>query len=240
MGFVDLHAHFLPALDDGAPDPTTTLAMLKLMASVGYEHVTATPHQKAAQFLPTAEAIRSAYQSTCAAAAAAGLPLTFHLAAENFWDHVFFERSRDGSFPRYDEGKAFLFEIPPPEIPARFDDSLFELSVRGFLPVMAHPERYAPFHDDPDRLVNLAERCALVVDLGALAGYHGWRPGRVARRLVADRVAHAVASDVHSVDDVRSAAEGIAWIRKKLGPEAVTRLCDENPRRILAGELPEA
>ncbi len=240
MGFVDLHAHFLPALDDGSPDPATSFAMLKMLAAVGYEHVTATPHQKAAQFLPTHDAIRSAYDATRAAATQAGLPLTFHLGAENFWDHVFFERTRDGTFPRFDDGRSFLFEIPPPEIPVRFEDTLFELSVRRYLPVMAHPERYVPFHNDLDRLATLAERCALVVDLGALAGYHGWRPGRVARRLVSERIAHAVASDVHSVDDVRVAAEGIAWLKKKLGAEAVTRLCDDNPRQILAGELPEA
>jgi hypothetical protein len=51
-------------------------------------------------------------------------------------------------------------------------------------------------------------------------------------------IAHAAASDSHTPNDVRVAAEGIAWIRKKLGDDAVTRLLDHAPRRILAGQHP--
>ena len=239
-GYVDLHSHVLPALDDGAGDAKTSMEMLRLLATVGFERVTATPHQKASQFLPDWADVAAAHAATARALREAGLPLTLGLAAENFWDEVFFERSRDGSFPRYDEGKAFLFEITPAEIPVRFEDTLFHLSTRGFRPVMAHPERYAPFWSDLDRLAQLGQTCALVVDLGALAGYHGWRPGRVARKLVLEGLAHAAASDVHSPADVRAAAEGIAWIRKKKGEDALIRLLCDNPRRILSGEEPEA
>jgi len=240
MGFVDLHAHMLPALDDGAPDAATTLAMLRTLASVGYEHVTATPHQKSSQFMPTHDAIASAYANARAALEANGVPLTLHLAAENYWDEVLFARTRDGSFPRYDEGRAFLFEIPVGEVPARFEETLFQWRVDRWLPVLAHPERYAPFWHDVDRVARLGAGTPLLVDLGAIAGYHGAQATKLARRLVSERIAHAVASDAHSVDDVRTAAEGIAWIKKKLGNEAVARLLDENPRRILAGEMPEA
>jgi protein-tyrosine phosphatase len=216
------------------------MEMLKLLHRVGFERVTATPHQKASQFLPAWEAVTAAHASTGEALRGAGIPLELGLAAENFWDDVFYARSRDGSFPRYDDGKSFLFEITPAEIPARFEDTLFQLETRGFRPVMAHPERYGPFWNDLERLERIGRSCALVVDLGALAGYHGWKQGRVARKLVLEGLAHAAASDVHSPADVRAAAEGIAWIRKKKGEDAVTLLLSDNPRRILAGEHPEA
>lgn len=235
MGFVDLHAHVLAAVDDGAPDLATGSAMLRGLHAVGFERVCATPHQKSAQFLPALDAIQRAHADLVAQ----GPQVAVSLAAENFWDEVFHARWKDGSFPRYDGGRAFLFEIHPQEIPVRFEENLFQFAVRGFLPVMAHPERYRGFYGDLDRLRRIGAQVALVVDLGALAGYHGWKAGRVARRLVADRIAHAAASDVHSPEGVRAAAEGIAWIRKKLGEAAVNRLLADNPRCILAGELPE-
>lgn len=235
MGYVDLHAHVLPALDDGAPDLETSLTLLRALLAMGYEVVTATPHQKAAQFLPSLEKIRAAHASL--AGAVPGLRLA--LAAENYWDDVFFERSRAQAIPSYDDGRAFLFEIPPEEIPVSFEEHLFRIATHGKLPVLAHPERYRPFWSDVDRLARLGEQTALLVDLGALAGNHGWREKGVARRLVADRIAHAVASDVHAPSDLRSAGEGIRWIQKKLGPEAITRLLVDNPRAILAGELPD-
>ena len=160
------------------------------------------------------------------------------LAAENYWDHVFFERTRDGSFPTYRGGPAFLFEIPTEELPLRFEENLFQLTMKGFLPVLAHPERYAPFVTRPEKLEKLASSCALVVDLPALAGHHGARATKQSRKLVLDGLAHAAASDVHSPSDVRAAAEGIAWIRKKVGDAAARRLLDDNPRLILSGRLP--
>lgn len=239
MGYVDLHSHVLPALDDGAPDPSTGFAMLRTLAAVGYDTVAATPHQKSGQFLPDLEAVRAAHREMSARLADAGVPIRLSLGAENFWDDVFYARWRSGDIPSYDDGRAFLFEIRPDEIPARFEDSLFEIALGGKLPVLAHPERYAPYWGAREKLAELGQRVALVVDLGALGGAHGWRPGRAARALVAERIAHAAASDVHSTSDVQHAAAGIAWIKKRLGPDAARRLLDENPRAILGGQLPD-
>jgi protein-tyrosine phosphatase len=215
-----------------------TLEMLRGLAGIGFSHVVATPHQKASQFMPERAAIDDALGRVRAASRDAGIPVEIGLAAENFWDDVFFQRSKERTVPAYDGGKAFLFEIPPSIVPPRFEDALFEYEVQGRLPVMAHPERYQPFWKDLDRLAAIGRSCALVVDLAAVAGHSGWTQKRFSRRLLKERIAHAAASDVHSPADVRSAAEGIAWIKKKLGDAEVKRLLEDNPRQILSGKLP--
>lgn len=240
MGFLDLHSHVLPGLDDGAPDPETSMAMLRGLASIGFDWVCATPHQKAGQFMPSPEAIASAMSDTTAAIERVALPLKLSLAAENMWDSAFFERARDGAVPSYDGGAAFLVELPLHQLPIGLGDHLFRWSVEGRLPVLAHPERYELLWKQPDVVERLRTTCAMVVDLGALAGYHGRRAAKIARRAVKDGLVHAAASDAHTPADVRCAAEGIAWIRNKLGDAAVTRLLDTNPRRIFAGEHPDA
>ncbi|RMH39284.1 MAG: hypothetical protein D6689_17085 [Deltaproteobacteria bacterium] len=227
----------LPGIDDGAPDAATGLDMLRGLAAIGFERVCATPHQKAGQFLPTADDIAAA---EAALRAEGALPCALTVAAENMWDDVFYERSARGAVPAYGAGPAFLVELPVTHVPPGLLDRLFAFRVAGRLPVLAHPERYPALCADDAALDRLRQTCALVVDLGAVAGYHGRRPGKLARRLVADGIAHAVASDAHTPTDVRSAAEGIAWIRKKCGDAAVDRLLADHPRRILAGELPDA
>jgi protein-tyrosine phosphatase len=242
MGLVDLHAHFLPGLDDGARNLADGLAILRGLAELGYDRVTATPHQKAAQYLPERSAIDAAYMEVSVAWAAAGRPMELGLAAENYWDDVFFGRWQDGTFPTYDGGKAFLFEIRHDLTPLRFEDALFQLQLKGFRPVMAHPERYAPFwHKEGEaRLARIAEAgCSLLVDLGAVSGAHGGPQKKAARRLLEGGLAHAVASDAHTIEDVKASRDGLAWIKSKLGPGALTRLADENPRRILRGETPK-
>jgi protein-tyrosine phosphatase len=234
--FVDLHSHVLHGLDDGSPDLATSLAMIEGLAAIGFSEVCATPHQKAGQFLPELAAIDRTYAEVTAAL---GTKVRLHLAAENMWDDVFFERSQRGAIPSYDGGDAFLFELRPAEVPVGMTEHLFRLRMAGKLPVLAHPERYQALWDDHALVDRLRREVAFVCDLGAVAGYHGRKEQKVARRFVEEGIAHAVASDAHTREDVARAAEAIAWIRKRCGDAAVTRLLDDGPRAILSGELPE-
>jgi protein-tyrosine phosphatase len=160
------------------------------------------------------------------------------LAAENYWDEVFHERLSRGGLPCYPGERAFLFEVNPQIMPPRIEHALFEMRVAGRLPVMAHPERYLAIQEDVGRAEALGRSAALLVDLGAVDGAHGRPARKLARRLLEEGLAHAAASDVHTAEDQRAVAAGMAWIRKRLGPPALDRLLGDNPRAILSGELP--
>ena len=238
MGFADLHSHVLPALDDGVPAMRESMELTRVLEQMGFDVVCATPHQREGMFMPTREAIDGAFAQVTGALRERGSALELKLGAENFWDPTFHKRAQTGEQPTYTGGKAFLFEIDTRIAPPGLDEQLFKIRLGGLLPVMAHPERYAPFWDG-DRYEALARTAALLVDLGALDGAHGKRECRAARRLVEEGLAHGAATDVHSVADARSAGAGIAWIKKRLGAPAVERLLADNPRRILQGELPD-
>jgi protein-tyrosine phosphatase len=239
VGFVDLHSHVLFGIDDGSPDLATSRTMIAALGALGFSEIYATPHQKAGQFMPSRDQIDAAFAAV-STVLAPGVRLG--LAAENMWDDVFYERlqgSRGETIPSYDDGPAFLLEVRPPEMPLNIVDHLFRLRMAGRTVVLAHPERYEPLWSDDGLLQRLRTQCAFVCDLGAIAGYHGKKQQKMARRFVEDGIAAAVASDAHTVEDVRTAAEGIAWIEKRMGKAAVIRLLDDGPRAILQGELPE-
>jgi protein-tyrosine phosphatase len=237
MGYVDLHSHVLFGLDDGAPDQATALAMLDGLAALGVSEQCVTPHQKAAQYLPSWDLVERTY----AALEAARKPThpTLRLAAENMWDDVFYKRAADGTIPSYRGTVAFLVEIPPPLMPPGMQEQLFKFRLAGKLPVLAHPERYHALWDNDDLANELRKHCAFVVDLGAVGGFHGRREMKQARHLLEKGMAAAVATDAHQLGDLQQAAEGLHWIDKKLGHAAVVRLFDHAPRAILGGELPD-
>lgn len=237
-GYLDLHAHYLPAIDDGAPDLSATAQMVKGVVGLGFSHLFATPHQRQGLFLPTRAAILAAFAKMEEAFAVGEAPV-FGLGAENFWDETFLGRVHAGEIPCYDDGPAFLFEVPPALMPVGIESLLFTFRMNGKLPVMAHPERYHAIQAHSDRARTLGRSAALLVDLAALDGAHGRAEMKTARQLLTDGVAHAAATDIHSVDDLNGIAGGITWIRKHLGAEALRTLLADNPRRILAGELPE-
>jgi len=236
--YVDLHAHFLPGLDDGAKTAEVGLRMVGALAALGFGTVHATPHQRAGRFMPERQAIDEAFAAISAAAGAEHPGLKVGLAAENFWDEVFHERVSKGGLPSYPGGKAFLFEVNPQFMPPRIENALFEIRLTGRLPVMAHPERYLAIQEDIGRAEAIGRSSALLLDLGALDGAHGRPAMKTARKLMEAGLIHAAASDVHTAEDQRTVAAGMAWIKKRLGPEALDRLVGDHPRWILAGELP--
>lgn len=236
--YIDLHCHMLAGLDDGPEDLATSLQMLRVLADLGFIEICATPHQRNGLFIPSSDAIAAALAELRDAAAMAHPDLRVRLGAENYWDEIFIERLRHHAPPCYDGRRAVLFEVNPVLLPPRLEEMLFEIRLGGCLPVMAHPERCLPVQRETGFAQTLARQAALVVDLEALAGSRNRAETKAARRLVEDGVAHAAASDLHSPDAGPEVGKGIAWIAKHLGPAGLARLLEENPRRILLGELP--
>lgn len=236
--YIDLHCHLLPGLDDGAPDLETSLGMLDALMDLGFTEICATPHQRNGLFIPPVEAIDSALAQLRDEVKTRHPDVPIRRGAENYWDEIFLQRLRSHTVPCYDGQRAFLFEVNPVTLPPRLEEALFEIRVGGTLPVMAHPERYLAVQREPAFAEVLGRQAALVVDLEAVAGAQNRGETKAARRLVEEGLAHAVASDMHSPDSKRTVADGIEWIRKRCGAAAIARLLEEQPRRILAGELP--
>lgn len=237
--YVDLHAHYLPALDDGATDRRMSLQMVRAVASLGFSDLYATPHQRAGMFMPAREAIDAAFQTISEDVEAAGISAKLGLGAENFWDGVLHKRLGEHAVPGYGGSKSFLFEVNPQLMPPGLENELFQLRVAGYLPVMAHPERYVAVQRDFTLAERLGRHAVMMVDLGALDGAHGKQEMKTARRLVLEGLAPAAASDIHRPEDQTSVAAGMAWIRKQLGDGALDEMLAENPRRMLTGELPD-
>lgn len=237
--YVDLHAHYLPALDDGATDRRMSLQMVRAVASLGFSDLYATPHQRAGMFMPARVAIDAAFQTISEDVEAAGVGAKLGLGAENFWDDVLHKRLGEHTVPGYAGSKSFLFEVNPQLMPPGLENELFQLRVAGYLPVMAHPERYVAVQRDFTLAERLGRHAVMMVDLGALDGAHGKQEMKTARRLVLEGLAPAAASDIHRPEDQTSVAAGMAWIRKQLGDGALDEMLAENPRRMLTGELPD-
>lgn len=239
MGFVDLHSHVLPALDDGVESVAEAVEVVTMLGRLGFEIICCTPHQKVGSWVPSADSISKARADVVDALAAGSVGVELRLGAENFWDELFVQRCAEGGLPTYTGERAFLVEVSPVNIPVKLEEQLFRLRTRGPLPVLAHPERYHALCRQRERVEAVGRTAALLVDVAALSGAHGPRAAEAAKWLVQDGLAHACASDVHDADDARAAGEGIAWLKKRMGDATVRRLLDENPRRILQGELPD-
>jgi protein-tyrosine phosphatase len=198
---IDLHSHILPGIDDGPASLAESVEMARAAVAGETRTIVATPHVND-RFRPDPEEIVRLAGSVNIELARAEIPLAVITGAEIAITRL---AELDDEVLRVlalGSGLSVLVESPY-ERSARFiDEALFALQVRGFLPVLAHPERCPLFQDDIERLRALVDRGVLSsVNAGSLAGEFGSTVRRFALRLLQEGLVHDVASDAH--DPVR-------------------------------------
>jgi protein-tyrosine phosphatase len=137
-----------------------------------------------------------------------------------------------------------LVESPYQQATDTLEDTLFNLQLRGFKPILAHPERSPSFMSSPDRLAKLVERGMLCsVTSASMAGRFGRTVQRFTRTLFERGLVHDVASDAH---DIRRRAPGLTAGFRLLDRDVpgllgqIEWFTEAAPAAILAGQaLPE-
>jgi protein-tyrosine phosphatase len=237
-GYVDLHCHYLPGIDDGVRTLEEGVALCQGLHGLGYARVVATPHIRTAMYDNRKPGLEAAYaRFRDATAATHGMPHT-GLGAEHYFDDVFWDLFVRGEAVPYPGGKAALVEFPSEGFPARVDHRLFEMQVRGVRPVIAHPERYPTLFRRTDPLDPLLDVGGLpLLDVMSLAGRYGRRPRKAAERMLEEGVYFAACSDAHRPTDVDTVAEALDRLRSLVGDSEAETLLSDHPRRILEGRV---
>ncbi len=237
-GFTDLHCHFVPGIDDGAPTAEDGLALLRTLRAAGFEHVVGTPHMRPGMFDNDAALLKGAFARFEPLLAGLTDVPSVALASEHYFDDVVFARLLAGEGLPYPGGRAVLLEFYDVDFIPAVEARLFDLRRRQLMPVIAHPERYRSLWKSHERLARLvATGSVALLDTAALVGKYGKEPERAARRMLEDNLYHAACSDAHRPRDVEEVLRGIRFIQKRYGEEEVDRLFRRGPAEILAGTV---
>lgn len=239
MGLVDLHDHLLWGIDDGCDSPEQTLEAARLLASLGYDELAPSPH--AVPELPSRDPALCAARLGEAAALLGdeGIALTLHPNAENKLDEEFLARAdepgaRRGIGPI---GRWVLVEAPFASALPALPELVFRLRRKGALPLFAHPERCLEFERPGLAAEVVRLGGAHQLNIGSLAGVYGKAARKQAERFLGEGLYAVAATDLHRPQEARAWLEaGLRALEKRGGGEALQRLCQENPRRILRGE----
>jgi protein-tyrosine phosphatase len=194
---VDLHCHLIPAIDDGPADVDASLRMVQVALREGIDTIVATPHVDL-RYRVDPEEIAGRVEALSAAVAREQLPLTVLPGAEVALTRL---GSLDDAQLRASclGGSSYvLVESPYLRAGELIEGSLFDLQVRGFRPLLAHPERCPEFQHDLARLERLvAYGVACSVDAGSIVGQFGRSVRRFAVRLLRENLVHNLSSDAH-------------------------------------------
>jgi protein-tyrosine phosphatase len=193
---IDLHCHLLPGIDDGALDLDASIAMARAAVEGGVEAIVATPHVSG-----TYRNDPATFADRCAqvqvALDAVGVALRVHSGAEV--SVTAFQELDDVAIAQCAIGGRYILLEPPYNGPAPFLDRIvFDLSVRGYGVVLAHPERIAAFQSDVAFLEKLVGQGALCsVTAASVSGQWGRAVKRFTEELFHRGLVHNLASDAH-------------------------------------------
>jgi protein-tyrosine phosphatase len=237
-GYVDLHSHWVPGVDDGVPSVDEGIALLRALSAAGFERVIATPHMRPGMFDNERRGLEAAYEEMVRHVASSGVGVQVGLGCEHFFDDVVFDRIMAGEGIPYPGGRAVLVEFAGEHLPAKLSERLFDVRRRGLRPVIAHPERYRVCWNDLAVAEDWVDRgVVLLMDVGALAGKYGRAPKKAAERMLEAGLYYAVCSDAHRAADVAEVVAGMERVRALVGEQERDFLLREGPLHVLSGTV---
>ena len=216
----DMHSHILPGIDDGAPDVATSIALIRALQEMGYQRLIATPHIYKELYPNTKETIENALAILRPALIEAGLHIQVDAAAEHMMDDNFGQLIEDKTVVTL-PGNRVLVETMAIAPPPQLDQYLFRLQTKGYIPVIAHPERYLYYKDQKNKYHELHERgCQLQINLLSLSGYYGNPTRDIALYLLKHQLVSFAGTDLHH-------QRHADLLQKMLGDAKVMRLLAE-------------
>lgn len=191
-----MHSHILPGIDDGAQHIQQSLTLARHFVELGYTKLIATPHIMADYYRNTPATIGAALDILREGLAKDNVALEVEAAAEYYLDEAFENRLAEKKLLTF--GNNFvLFELSFINPPQNLVEVLYKIQDAGYVPVLAHPERY-PYYGSVENLLQIRDSgCNLQINTIALTGYYGADARQMAEQLVDYNAVDFIGSDMH-------------------------------------------
>ncbi len=204
---VDLHSHLIPGIDDGAQCMEDSLTLLREMEALGYEKVITTPHIMIDTYRNTPKIIKEGLYSLRGEAKAEGIKVEIKAGAEYYLDEGFYDHLHSGEVMSI-QNKYLLFETSYISKPLQIEEMIFEISAAGYVPLMAHPERYRYVTDPKKEYERFKELGVLFqVDLNSFGGYYGINAKKNVDFLSKHGMIDFMGSDVHNTKHIAALSD---------------------------------
>ncbi|MEA1954195.1 MAG: CpsB/CapC family capsule biosynthesis tyrosine phosphatase [Campylobacterota bacterium] len=201
---VDVHSHLIPGIDDGSQSMEESLALLKGMEVLGYKKIITTPHIMSDAYPNTPENINIGLKKLRYAAFNEGIKLQIEAAAEYYLDDSFYELLKKEDLLTLKDNYV-LFETSYFSKPLQLEEMIFSMTSSGYIPVMAHPERYR-YIKDPLAEYSRFQELGVVfqVNLNSFAGHYGRKARELAFFLSENGMISFLGSDIHHKKQVET------------------------------------
>lgn len=199
----DMHSHLLPGIDDGVENYEEALAIIAHLQEMGYKKAVTTPHIMADFYHNTPEIIKPLLDELNRILQEKGIDFIVEAAAEYYIDENLGGLIEKENLLTFGD-KYVLLETSYLVASPHLTETIFNLKIKGYKPVIAHPERYQYMFGDFEKYRTLSMQDAFFqINLASLSGYYGKESKKIAEQLIREGMVHFVGTDIHHVRHVK-------------------------------------
>lgn len=230
----DIHCHLIYDVDDGCRDIKESVLLLKKMKSVGFNNVIITPHyienseydSENAEKLEKLENIKATLKKN-------NIDINVFLGNEIFISENIVNNVKDGKIYPLNNSKYLLIEFPFHNEILNIEDFLYEIKINGYIPIIAHPERYDAFKHDYSIVKKFKEEGILFQsNYSSILGYYGKHAKKLMKKMLKDGYIEYLGTDLHRkektfvIDNFKKIEKKIKRITGKKIYAEIMKNCD--------------
>lgn len=199
---VDIHSHIIPAIDDGSKSMEMTLEMLRNAEKDGTKEIVATPHYLLEYGEATIEEVKVFVEEINSILNKERIDIKVYSGQEVYFNENIVENYMAGNIGTINDSRYMLIEFPMHKFDKNTFDILYELQVRDIVPIIAHPERYKPFREQPS-LINdfINEGYLFQMNGGSIEGKFGETTRKTAKLFLENNIYNFIGSDAHNIEN---------------------------------------
>lgn len=232
---IDFHSHILPGIDDGSRNLEQSIAMVNDAKEAGFTKIISTSHYMENYYECNEKNRKELLEQV--QKNVNGIELC--LGNEIYITNNIIELLQNGQASSINGTKYVLFEFPLITTrPMNDKEVIYRLVENGYIPIIAHPERYPFIQENPDYLFELEEMGALFQsNYGSIIGMYGLKAKKTLKILLKSNLISFFGSDVHRPEQVyNKMPKIIKKLKKIISNEEFEEFTEINPEKVLKNE----
>jgi len=231
---IDIHSHILPNIDDGSRSLNETIYMIEEAKKAGFTKIISTSHYIDGYYEANEEQrtkllkeIKENFQG-----------IELYLGNEIYITNQMTDLLSEKKASTINNSKYVLFELPMNTKAMDVKEVVFRLMEKGYVPIIAHPERYEYVKGNIEYVRELADMGVLFQsNYGSSIGMYGKKAQKTQKKLLEEGLIQFFGSDVHTVEQIYTKMPKILKkLRKIISEEELEQFSTVNPQKVLNNE----
>lgn len=237
---LDIHCHIVPYTDDGALDTNASIEMGKMAQKLGYSGIFATSHYIIhdnelinEEYVNNIEKLNDLFKSE-------NINIKVYNGNEVFFTNDIIDLVKNKKVCTLANSRYILVELPlfNSIVPMNVYDEFNKLQDEGYIPILAHPERYDFVTKDVNNLVPLIESGVLLQsNIGSISGKYGKNAKKNVKKMLKNNMVHFLGTDSHNTTVYEIYEKSMKAIKNIIKDEEILdKIINENPNKVLNNE----